>query len=183
MPATRLFPALLGESFAGLPDPVRRLHLAPGGTRFAGHADIARGRHPLARLMGYATRLPPPGRVDVDVRIELGDGPAAGAEPPLERWHRQFGPHAMPSRLWAHGGRLRERLGPVVFDFALTADGTGIHWRVAGVRALGLPLPARWFEGVTAVESARGDRYAFEVRATLPVIGPLVHYRGELDAR
>ena len=175
MAARRLFPALLDGRFGELPEPVRHLHLAPGGTRFKGRALVARGTHPLARLMAAAARLPPSGEVEVNVRIDL--------EGPTEHWHRRFGMHVMPSRLWAQGGLLRERLGAVVFDFVLTADAAGIHWRVAGVRALGLPLPARWFEGVTAIESARGDRYAFEVRATLPVIGPLVHYRGELDAR
>ncbi|MGL6290929.1 MAG: DUF4166 domain-containing protein, partial [Silanimonas sp.] len=114
------------------------------------------------------------GEVEVEVRI---DADAHG-----ERWLRRFGTHAMPSRLWADGVALRERLGLVVFDFMLGADAGGLRWRIVGVRALGLPLPVRWFDGVTAHESARDGRYAFEVRAALPVVGLLVHYRGTLDA-
>jgi hypothetical protein len=49
------------------------------------------------------------------------------------------------------------------------------------VRALGVPLPAAWFRGVTSRESADGPRYHFDVRAQLPIAGLLVHYRGTLD--
>lgn len=175
MPSTdRLFPALLGPAFNDLPAPVRSLHGAPGGTRFVGRASVARGAHPLARLMAWATRLPPAGEVDVEVRIDVEGGG--------ERWQRRFGTHAMPSRLWADGILLRERLGLAELDFMLEADAGGLRWRIVGVRALGLPLPVRWFGGVTAHESARDGRYAFEVRAALPVVGLLVHYRGTLDA-
>ena len=53
-------------------------------------------------------------------------------------------------------------------------------WRVARVRVSGLPLPARWFSGVSARESQHDDRYHFEVAATLPLAGLLVRYRGWL---
>jgi len=48
-------------------------------------------------------------------------------------------------------------------------------------RALGVPLPARWFAGVAARESEADGRYCFDVRAALPLAGLLVHYRGWLD--
>jgi hypothetical protein len=179
MTAARLFPTLLDGAFGVLPAPVQALHRAPGGTRFIGHADVTRGQHPLARLMSAATRLPPAGRVDVEVGIDVDSTNATGVA--AERWRRRFGRHAMPSRLWAHGGRLRERLGVVTFDFALSASAEGLRWRITRVRALGLPLPVRWFAGVVAHESERDGRYAFEVRAALPHIGLLVHYRGQLD--
>ena len=71
--------------------------------------------------------------------------------------------------------------GLVRFGFRLRVRDGGIEWTVERVRALGVPLPARWFSGVRARESAQGERYAFDVQAALPVIGPLVHYRGWLD--
>ena len=87
----------------------------------------------------------------------------------------------MRSRLWDADGVLCERLGLVTFGFALSARDGAIEWRVVRVRALGLPLPARWFGAVAAREFEQNDRYHFDVRAALPLAGLLVHYRGWLD--
>ncbi|MEI2454079.1 DUF4166 domain-containing protein [Lysobacter firmicutimachus] len=57
----------------------------------------------------------------------------------------------------------------------------GLSWRLVRVRALGLPLPARWFAGVRAREFERDGRYHFDVAAQLPAVGLLVRYRGWLD--
>ena len=103
-----------------------------------------------------------------------------------ERWVRRIGGRAMPSRLragqGAMAGLLCERLGAVLFGFAMRVEDDAIVWRVARVRVLGwLPLPARAFAGVIACESERDGRYRFDVRAALPVAGLLVHYRGWLE--
>ena len=83
--------------------------------------------------------------------------------------------------MWAHDGLLCERLGLVTFGFALSAEDNVLTWRVRRVSALGVPLPARWFDGVRARESQVADRYHFDVEARLPLAGLLVHYRGWLD--
>ena len=72
---------------------------------------------------------------------------------------------------------------PRAGDVRLPADAVdgAIVWRVVRVSAFGLPLPARWFTGVGARESAEDGRYRFDVWASLPFIGLLVHYRGWLD--
>jgi hypothetical protein len=65
------------------------------------------------------------------------------------------------------------------FGFKLNVETGEIIWRIARVRALGiLPLPTSWFSGVQARESGIGGRYRFDVRAEMPVVGLLVHYRG-----
>lgn len=86
----------------------------------------------------------------------------------------------MSSRLWERDGLLCEQLGLARFGFRLTVEQGAIVWRVARVSTLGLRLPARWFRGVVAFESEAEGRYLFDVAATLPVIGLLVHYRGWL---
>lgn len=178
-----LFPALLGAAFDALPDPVRRLHLRAGAACYAGEVRVDRGRHPLARLCAWATRLPPSGAGPLQVEIVAADG--------REAWTRRIGGRAMPSRLWAGRGAMTgllcERLGLVVFGFALSvepgAHGPQIVWRVRRLRVFGLlPLPAGWFGGVDARESVDAEgRYHFNVHAALPVAGLLVHYRGWLD--
>jgi len=172
-PPDALFPRVLGEAFARLPLSVRRFHLAPG--RWRGEAEVERGDGVLSRLFALLTQLPPRGHHPVQVEVcEIGDG---------ERWSRRYGDgHTMRSRLWCHDGRLRERLGPILFEYAMHADAEALVWRVDRVRALGLPLPVRWFAGVVARETSREGRYRFDVRAEMPWIGLLVHYRGGLDS-
>lgn len=171
-PVVPVFARLLGDDFAALPAVVQRLHLRAGRAVYTGEAQVERGRGRLARLCAWATRLPPAGSGPVSVEIDAG--------PAAERWTRHIGGHAMRSRLWAADGLLCERLGLVTFGFRLAVEHGQLTWRVARVRALGVPLPARAFGDVSARESEADGRYAFDVTAALPWIGPLVHYRGWL---
>jgi Domain of unknown function (DUF4166) len=171
---TPLFPALLGASFASLPERVRRLHLSTVTHTYRGRASIARGRNWLGRLCGLAAGLPAASE-DLPLQVEIAILSTG------EQWARQFGAQQMRSRMQARDGLLSERLGLTRFDFALSVEHDGLHWRVRRVRALGVPLPAGWFAGVHAIEFERDARYGFEVEAKLPLIGLLVHYRGWLD--
>jgi YfiH family protein len=170
---TMLFPRLLGDAFATLPTRVRTLHRATGNRRYGGVATVKRGRGGLSRLCGWATGLPP-AMQDASLVVDI----AAAAEG--ETWTRSFGAHTMRSRLSQGGPLLRERLGLVTFGFALSASDGVLRWDVREVRALGLRLPVRWFSGVRACESERDGRYRFEVCASLPLIGELIHYEGWL---
>ncbi|RPE79498.1 DUF4166 domain-containing protein [Vulcaniibacterium tengchongense] len=171
--AAPLFRRLLGADFERLAPRVRALHARDGGGNHQGAATVECGRHWLARLCARAARLPPAmhGPIAVEIAVD-----ARG-----ERWTRRFGRHAMRSRLWARDGLLCERLGLATFGFRIGVEGGAIAWRVARVRALGVPLPPRWFAGVRAREAERDGRYRFEVEARLPRVGLLVRYRGWLD--
>ncbi|KRA46755.1 DUF4166 domain-containing protein [Pseudoxanthomonas sp. Root630] len=168
-----LFTALLGPAFVGLPVPVRALHAAQGLRRYAGDVEVERGIGLLSRLVASATRLPPAGTGPLCVEID--------ASPDEERWTRFIGGRTMPSRLWRDGDVLCERLGLATFGFRLAVVDGVIEWRVVRVRVFGVSLPARWFTGVGARESAEDGRYRFDVWASLPIAGLLVHYRGALD--
>lgn len=169
----RLFRRVLGDAVDSLPPTVRTLHSRDGLHRYRGEVEVRRGDHPLARLMAWATRLPPAGKGGIEVEID------AGGEG--ERWTRHISGHAMRSRLWAQEGMLCEQLGLVRFGFALAVEEGVLAWRVASVRTLGLPLPARWFHAVHAREYETQGRYGFDVAAAMPVAGLLVHYRGWLQ--
>ncbi|HEY6940469.1 DUF4166 domain-containing protein [Dokdonella sp.] len=170
---TPVFERALGSAFDTLDACVRAVHRERGTRRYAGEVEVERGLHPLAALCAWATRLPPAGRGPIEVEI------AAGAAD--ERWSRRVGTHVMRSRLWERDGLLHERLGAVTFVFRLRAHAGAIEWTVERVRALGLPLPSRWFAAVGAREAACDGRYTFDVRAALPRVGLLVRYRGWLD--
>jgi len=169
-----VYRSLLGERFDRLPAALREVHGEAGTASFAGRCDVERGEGFISSLLGLVTRLPPAGR---EIPIEVVLRRDAGGE----TWTRRFAGHAMRSRLREHDGLLVEALGLARFAFALEADDAGrIAWRLRGVRALGLPLPLSWFERVEAREWDQDGDYRFEVRASVPVAGLLVHYRGWL---
>lgn len=169
-----VFPSLLGMAFARLPQTVQTLHLARGLRRYGGRVTIRRGGNWLARLCAFVTGMPP---AMTDAPLSVDIVAASGGE----QWTRNFDGHRMRSRLWRRNGRLCERLGLVTFGFVLQVRSGALHWRVDAVRALGIPLPARWFRRVRAREWESEGRYCFEVTAALPLAGDLVHYTGWLD--
>lgn len=171
---TPLFPALLGDGFAALPEAVRRVHDGRPMKRLAGRCEVRRGRGVLAWLVGAAAALPrASGEVEVQVLIQRrGDG---------EVWTRHFGGALMRSRLWRDGGLLCERLGLATFRFRLAVADARLEWQLRSVHALGVPLPLAWFRGVTAEEGVADGRYAFRVSASVPGVPLLVAYSGWLD--
>lgn len=169
-----LFPQLLQAAFAGLPAPVQALHSREGLRRYEGGVSIRRGGNWLARLCSAVTGMPP-AMHEAPLRVEIE------AQPGRERWTRFFNGHPMTSRMWPQDGRLCERLGPVTFHFRLGVEDGVLTWTVERVRALGVPLPARWFAAVKAREFEQDGHYGFDVAAALPLAGLLVHYSGWLQ--
>lgn len=169
------FRAILGESLAALAPAVRRLHAATGSEVWAGRVVVRRGTGRLARCGARLTGLPPTmDEAPLRVRFACADG--------AETWQRDFAGHAMNSCLRADAGVLVEALGPVRFAFRLDVVDGAIHWTVRSVRLFGfLPLPARWFAGVNCREYQRDGRYAFQVRAGLPLVGEVIAYDGWLE--
>ena len=168
-----LFRRLLGDRFDALPGPVRALHDRETGAVSIGRGSVRGATSRLIRGLAAALGLPAPAD-DVEVRVEIvPDG--AG-----EVWTRRFGSRTMRSRLGARNGRLIELLGPAAFEFSLTASPLGLDWTLERFCILGLPLPAAWCAGIVAAERADRERYCFDVRASLPGVGLLVHYRGWL---
>ena len=172
---TTLFQRLLDPHvFAILPARVSKIHEALQTKIYRGQTDIERGSGFLAGILATATFLPPAG-VKIDTEVEIAVTNKG------EQWTRSFGGRRMRSQLWDADGLLCERLGLATFGFALSVENGVLFWRIRRVSSLGIPLPAKWFAGVVAREFVDGGRYRFDVRAELPLIGLLVHYRGWLD--
>lgn len=170
--ARSLYQRILGADFERLPPSLRALHARAGVRRYAGEAEASRGAGWLSRLCGWIAGLPPAHTGAIEVEID--------ADRHGETWIRRFGHGAMRSRLRERDGLIHERLGPMAFAFALELVDDGLIWRLRSVRALGVALPLSWFDGMHAHEFERDERYRFDVRAALPGIGLLVHYRGWL---
>ena len=169
-----LFGQVLGDAFHTLPQRIRDIHSIAARESWRGEATITRGTHPIANLLARIVGLPPSGaRTPTTVEFVVEDG--------SETWRRDFGGARMVSRYRARGGRLRERLGPMEFVFALEARDGEIFWRTVGVRLFGvLPLPASWFTQVLCREREFEGRYEFLVEASMPLIGRLIRYEGWL---
>jgi hypothetical protein len=174
VPPPTVFQQALGAAFFRLPEPLRRLHGVRGRARYAGVADVERGRGALARFCARVAGLPPAGdaqRLVVDFT----------ADARTETWQRDFGGRRMATRVVLRDGLLRERLGPVHFRYRLHTNDGAIWWTVAAARLFGLlPLPAALFDRVRCREHVHGDRYRFEVDAALPLAGRVVRYTGWL---
>jgi hypothetical protein len=169
-----LYQQILGAGFSRLPETLRKMHGLQGQASYVGRADIQRGNGLLSRLCAAVAGLPPAMR-DAPTRVDFISDQQG------ETWSRNFGGSRMISRLDCRDGLLREQLGPLQFHFALLAADGEIHWQVHSVKLLGLPLPARFFDGVQCREREARGRYEFRVQASLPWIGLLVRYEGWLE--
>ena len=170
-----LFKQLTGPAFEGLPGLIQRVHAGAATTTFSGACDVDRGHRWLARLAGWLAGMPPAAQ-QIGLRVRI-DADRAG-----EVWTRHFGSCEMRSRLHARDGLLVEQLGLLTVAFELVPQADRLRWIPRGGRVLGIPLPAGFFSGIDAVECTAAQRYTFEVRAALPLIGLIVHYRGWLQA-
>ncbi|GGL60201.1 DUF4166 domain-containing protein [Wenxinia marina] len=169
------FRAALGAAWGDLPAPVRAVHGGAPERRFAGRAEVIRAPGALA---GAALRVGgfPPATNDIGFTLHIAPGQGG------EVWRRRFGAHETISVLaWDARQGLRERFGavtcvlaPRVKDGRLTMEVV----RAWAVRAL--PLPAALTPASAIEVGASGDRYLFDIAATLPGGRALIRYRGWL---
>ncbi len=172
------FQALLGDDFAVLPEPVRRLHSLARDAVTEGRAEITSPRGFLPWLICRVSGLPALGR-DVPVTVAFHVDGKGG-----EFWRRRFAGRRYQSGFSAgtgrHAGLLCERFFPYVFFHRLTPSAAGLRWDLVRCRLLFLPLP-RWLMPIAiCFERGDGDKFTFDIDAAFPIVGPVVHYRGWL---
>lgn len=171
-----LYVRVMGHRFAALPAPVRAMHSIFGDGAATGTATVTRGHNPLATLVARIMRFPKGGAHDLHVHFTERDG--------VERWTRAFSGQEFHSQLSAinRKGKMQlvERFGPLRFRFDLPSDEDGLEMIMRGWSACGVPLPLSLAPRAAAHEWAEGAYFCFDVSIALPIIGPIVHYRGRL---
>jgi hypothetical protein len=100
----------------------------------------------------------------------------------VEKWTRDFGGHVFSSRLSAsHDNHLVEAFGPLRFQFDLAAQNGRLEMKIRGWSLGPIALPRFLAPRSEAKEWADEDgNFHFDVPVWLPLIGLVVHYRGQL---
>ena len=183
-PEEGLFERCLGAiEFAGVPEAVRAFHRTSAPVMWTGSAQIDGGRWFLPKLLARAFGLPSTGR-DVPLTVQVERGLSKDGTP-VERWTRHFGGQRMTSELACRRrGILTERFGPFTFCLGLETGHAGIRMPVTGWKLGPLPLP-RCLAPRSQTREFQDDagRFRFDVRLSVPILGLLAHYRGQLEPR
>ena len=167
-----LYPSAMLERFALLPAPVRAMHSLSGDGGAAGRGTVIRGGSLLARLTCDLLGFPPAGEYDVHVSFSECGG--------IERWTRRFGPYSFSSEMGPSPYDVAERFGPLRFHFELPVKDGRLEMVLRRWTAFGVPLPLLLAPRIHAFECAAGEDFVFDVAVAMPLLGPIVHYRGML---
>ncbi len=167
-----LYARAMGPGYSALPDAVRELHDVLRDDGAQGRAVVTRGRNMMARLIARLIGFPEEGEHALHVGFSERDG--------CETWTRDFSGRRFASRLCGKDGLLVERFGAASFGFELPSGKDGLEmvlrrWWLGPMRmpmALAPRTPAREWE--------EQGRFRFDVAIGMPLIGPIVHYRGWL---
>lgn len=167
------YASVMGGDFAALPDTVRRMHEVLGDQGAHGRATVTRGQGFLAGAIARALGFPPAGEHPLHVHFEERSG--------VERWTRSFSGRSFHSELSADGPLLVERFGLLRFGFDLPGDESGLSMVLRRWWLGPIPLPLAWAPRSPAREWEEDGRFHFDVPISLPLVGPVVHYRGWLE--
>jgi len=166
-----VFSRHMGERFFRLPMLLQTVHT--GKRRLQGYVTVSQGNF-LARLICRMFKFPPSSnhtRLTVDCYHGLDH----------MEWVRCFDGHVMRSTFYAHNEFLVERLGLLSLYFKTDNTEDGLRYHFTKTKFLGVPLPKRLSPIIEASEFQRADRYFFDVRVRMWLVGTVLQYGGEMD--
>ncbi len=177
-PEAPLFRQLLGSAFNDLPPRLRALHDSRQARRWAGLAQVRRGRGLLARMIAAILGFP---TAAAQAPVSVIFSPEKGGE----RWTRDFGGKTFASTLSCGSGRdqylMVERFGMISVAFALVLEGGRLSLIARGWRILGVAMPRFLLPNGLSFEAEERDRFCFDVEISAPLVGLIVAYRGTLE--
>jgi hypothetical protein len=173
---TTLYQRVLGDRFDALHPVLRRFHSSE--TPLTGRGLFRVVHHPgwLRKFLLVVLRFPAKGEA-VEVLLEVTPS-AAG-----ERWVRLFAGRPLVTWQSAGGGLLMERAGPLRFGLAVEVVDGGLTFRTRRTWILGVPLPGWLAPRVEADVVPSGEGWNVAVRLTLPLVGRLLDYEGDVVPR
>jgi saccharopine dehydrogenase-like NADP-dependent oxidoreductase len=172
------FRRLLGCAYDALPPAIRQAHEVHGVLVLEGKADAAGPDNFPGALIAWLFRLPRSGS-NLPVRVEMrseNDG--------SETWTRIYPGVTMRSNLRNSDSathQVDEVLGPLSIRLQWTPTRRGLQLETLGARLFGFRLPDFLRPRSNASETVGDDgQFHFDVPIALPLIGPIVHYKGSL---
>jgi hypothetical protein len=177
MTALPLYRRVLGADFDRMPAPVRAVHDFTGRYVGEGTATVERGNL-VARAMAALLGMPQAGR-DRPVRIEI-DATTKGEL--LSRFYPDCTLRTFQTCETRKGQTLLgERFGPFRLSIALTAHARGCDFRLVRWTLGPVPLPMALAPRLVATERVCEGKHRFLVRISLPLIGLLLGYEGDVE--
>lgn len=170
-----------GDDFAKLHPLIQKLHHEGG--KLTGEVDISYGNG-IAGLIGrrLAKKLGIPTNKKANtLQVNIRHSSEA------LHWDRTFnGSHKVKSVFVPNGrypaGSWTENSGNVSLVLRVEVIDGGWHWVQQAISLKGLSLPLWLFPKTTAYKSVRDGKYIFSVSFSLPVLGHLMSYSGQLVA-
>lgn len=176
--SSHIFKQLLGADYQQLPSIVQEFHDSPHNI-WQGKATAGGATNLLAKLIRKIIGFPEPAdELAVTVSVSFtGDG--------KERWTRNFGGKEFFSILALDPNnpqQMSERFGLINHYFTLEVKDEWLCWRLRYCTCLGIKLPKCLQPKVVANEGlSTAGNYQFIAKVTLPIIGVLVDYQGNLN--
>jgi hypothetical protein len=165
------FEKVIGPAFTQLDPLIQKAH--QGNIQLIGFVTVERGNR-LARLLCDIMKMPAAGKqVPFEVSGEHYDDRMV--------WNRRFDQKQLFSCFRLEGSDFIERMGPIKLRLGIVNENGAVVYRVNKAQLWGIPLPGFLSPRLNARESERNGKYVFQVRVSLPVLGRLVAYYGELQ--
>lgn len=155
----------------GLLDPlVKKAHT--GSTRLEGRVTVQRGNW-LANIICHIFSMP---AACDDCQLTVK------GEHSLDEmsWNRCFGDFVMNSHFEREGQQLVEVLGPIRMNLILTVEQGALVYTLVKASLFGIPIPLFLAPKVIAEEAQVDEIYRFKVNVSMPLIGLLVRYGGDM---
>jgi hypothetical protein len=168
-----LYQRLLGKDFDSLPLVLRHFHSLPRGGHATGIVTVARSSGVLPALVARVLQLP---RAGDEVPLRLQVAPRGDRE----LWIRHFGRQRLETMQWQNGPYLVEKAGPLILVFHVVADALGMTFHFQHNKISGVQLPNNLSLRVSANARGAGDRWFIAVEISLPALGTITTYRGEI---
>lgn len=173
-----LYRQILGDAFDTLPPQIRALHDETKERRWEGVARVQRGTGIVSRILGAFIGFPP---ASEQTPVTVQFSPQNGSE----KWVRTFGAKTFSSVQKLGVARnehlLTEQFGSIEVAIALVVRDQKLFLIPRRWSFLGLPLPTKLLPAGNSFEAQEGGKFRFDVEISVPGIGLIAAYEGELE--
>ncbi len=172
-----IFPALLGDTFRELPQPLQDLHRPRGISEWQGNATTRGARNFAGRIVAALIGFP-------SAELQTAAHVSIEVTPEGETWTRSLGRKQFRSHMSLGTGReaglMCERFGVITVAMEIAWD-DGRLWYVPRRWRIGpIPLPTALLPRGDSFEQVKDGLFAFNVRVEMPMIGLIAAYEGTL---